>query len=233
MSALSKPLAPVVYPETDDMGEHELQRFITELLRPMIEAYLRERGIVAHAGADTFFYYVEGDPGCRFAPDLYVLEGVPQDLAVASWKLWEGTPAPRFALEIVSRDVAKDYARTPEIFGQVGGEELVLFDPEPPSSSRRRALWTVFRRGAEGFRMVEQSNGDRVYSEVLGCFLRVVGEGARTRLRLALPPDGDELVPTEAEARLRVEARAAADRLALKAENQRLLAELAALRRRS
>jgi hypothetical protein len=55
----------VVYPETDRMGEHEIRRLIAELLRPMIARYLAERGVVAHAGADTFLYYVEGDPASR------------------------------------------------------------------------------------------------------------------------------------------------------------------------
>lgn len=45
---------PLVYPEADDMGEHELQRLIAELLRPLLERFLAERGIVAHAGADQF-----------------------------------------------------------------------------------------------------------------------------------------------------------------------------------
>ncbi len=36
------------------MGEHELQRLIAELLRPLLERFLAERGIVAHAGADQF-----------------------------------------------------------------------------------------------------------------------------------------------------------------------------------
>lgn len=60
----------MVYPETDRMGEHEIQRFIAELLRPMIAHYLARRGVVAHAGADTFLYYREGDPTVRVAPDV-------------------------------------------------------------------------------------------------------------------------------------------------------------------
>jgi hypothetical protein len=35
---------------------------------------------------------------------------------------------------------------------------------------------------------------------VLGCFLRVVGEGNQARLRLGTGPTGDDLFPTEAEA---------------------------------
>lgn len=228
MPARAKSLDPVVYPETDHMGEHELQRFIAELLRPLIERYLRERGVVAHVGADTFIYFAKGDPTQRVAPDVYVLEGVSQDLAVASWKLWEGTPAPRFALEVVTSDALKDYEDVPATFGRIGGYELVLFDPEARPSSRRRARFTVFRRSAEGFRLVERTHGDRVRSEALGCWLRAVGEGASLRVRLAIDAAGDELFPTEAEARDVAEAA----RAEVEAENARLRAELEALRGR-
>lgn len=68
----------LVYPETDDMGERDLQRLIAELLRPLLERHLAERGILAHAGADQFVYWAEGEPTKRIAPDLYVLPGVRQ-----------------------------------------------------------------------------------------------------------------------------------------------------------
>lgn len=210
------------YPSTDHIGQHELRWFITELLRPLIERYLKERGVVAHVGADTFFYFVKGDPTQRFAPDVYVLPGVRQELAVSSWKLWDGTPAPSFALEVVTSDALKDYEDVPFVCGRVGVAELVLFDPEAKPISKKRARLTVFRRGSEGFRLVERTHGDRVFSESLGCFVRVVGEGAAVRLRLALGPKGDELFPTAAEVAEAAEAEVA-----------RLRAELAALRRKA
>ena len=128
MSAAAKKRPAVVYPETDRMGEHEIQRFIAELLRPMIARYLAERGVVAHAGADTFLYYVEGDPTVRVAPDVYVIPGVPQEHAAPSYKLWE-VPPPSFALEIVTSDALKDYVEAPFAYGTLGAKELVLFDP--------------------------------------------------------------------------------------------------------
>ncbi len=109
--------APVHYPETDDMGEHELQRYIAELLRPLLERWLGEQRRVAHAGADQFFYWVQGDPGRRRAPDVYVIDGVAQDIPeVASWKTWEGH-CPTFALEIVGDDWKKDYEEAPADYG--------------------------------------------------------------------------------------------------------------------
>lgn len=191
--------SPVHYPASDNMGEHELQRLIMEVLRPLIERWLRSRGVTAHAGADTFFYYVKGDPTHRIAPDIYVLEGVPQDEIVASWKMWELGRAPSFALEIVSGDALKDYDDVPAVLGRLGTRELVLFDPEARAGSKRRARWTVFRRRERGFLREVQTFDDRVRSEVLGAWLRVVGSGASRRIRLALDPNGDALFATEVE----------------------------------
>ena len=60
---------------------------------------------------------------------------------------------------------------------------------------------------------VEATNEDRVRSRVLGCWLRVMGDGGTQRLHLAADPSGDALVPTSKEK--------------LEAENARLRAELA------
>ena len=57
----------VLYPESDDMGEHEIQRLIAELLRPLIDRFLVERRRPAHVGADQFIYWKEGTPTRRLA----------------------------------------------------------------------------------------------------------------------------------------------------------------------
>jgi hypothetical protein len=63
-------------PDTDHMGESILQVFIRQLLRPLIERYLRERGVRAFVGANQFFYYNQDDISQRVAPDVYVLPGI-------------------------------------------------------------------------------------------------------------------------------------------------------------
>jgi hypothetical protein len=79
MGNAAKRLEAVYYPETDDTGEHELQRFIAELLRPLIAAWMQRLARVTRAGADTFFYFEEGNPKRYRAPDVYVIDGVSQD----------------------------------------------------------------------------------------------------------------------------------------------------------
>ena len=104
-------------------------RFIAELLRPLIARWLQRERRNAFTGANTFFYFVEGDPKRYRAPDVYVIDGVPQDAPeVGSWKTWEGH-RPSFALEIVGDDYKKDYRDAPADYDAKGVAEAVIFDP--------------------------------------------------------------------------------------------------------
>jgi hypothetical protein len=192
---------PTIYPEGERVGEDIVQRWIAELLRPLIERWLGVRGEVAFVGADQFIYYEQYNSTARVAPDLYVLPGIPPETHVRVWKVWETAVAPRFALEIVSTDRRKDYEEAPERHDAAGTEELVVFDPWPAMGPRGEGLrWQVFRRGPGGLERVETGDGDRVMSRALGCWLRVVGEGLGQRVRLAEGSGGEALFPTAEEA---------------------------------
>lgn len=226
MTAARK-LRIVHYPETDHMGEDALQRFIAELLRPLLAAWLLALGKKVFVGADQFIYIVEGDPTQRIAPDVYVLPKVDPLSAPACWKRWEIPEGPSFALEIVSTDYRKDYEDAPVDYARLGTRELVIFDPRVTPRSRKRVRWQVYRRvGKRGFRLVEKSNEDRVYAQELKCFLRVVGAGPSTRIRLARGERGDEIVPTAEEQLQTTLAARDAELAAQRAENARLLAAL-------
>ncbi|HQY63403.1 MAG TPA: Uma2 family endonuclease [Polyangiaceae bacterium] len=193
-----------LYPASDDMGEHEIQRLIAELLRPLLARFLAEHarpGEVAHVGADQFIYWQEGKPGSRLAPDVYVLPGIDPDIAIRSWKIWETGVVPSLAFEIVGDDVTKDYEDGPAQYDELGVEELVVFDPHATATSRTRVRFQVFRRlKRRGLVRVDATQGDRVRSKVLGAWIRAVGHGDAVRLRLGLGPEGQTLYPTEAEA---------------------------------
>jgi hypothetical protein len=137
---------------------------------------------------------------------------------VRTWKLWQDRVVPSFTLEIVSQDWEKDYIEVPARYDALGVPEVLVFDPgfaEHPHGMR----WQVFRRvGKRGLVCVERSHGDRVRSKALGCWFRAVGEGRDTRVRVAVGPRGEALVPTAEE---REEAALARVR-ALEAELQRL-----------
>ena len=231
MTGAAAPLAaspdPTVYPIEDDVGEGSLQRFISELLRVLIERWLDLRRKPAFVGADQFFYWEQYNPSEGIAPDVYVLPGVPRSTRVGVWKVWESGLIPSFAFEVVSRDVDKDYLSSPPKYGRLGVEELVIFDPDY-QESRSRVRWQVYRRTRRGLLRVEATDADRIRSRALGCWLRVVGEGAEMRVRVAHGSNGETLLPTDVEARERAEAereRAEAERERAEAERERAEAE--------
>ncbi len=212
-----------LYPESDDMGEHEIQRLIAELLRPLMDRFLVERRRPAHVGADQFIYWKEGTPTRRLAPDVYVLPGVDRSIVIPSWKTWETGIVPSFALEIAGGDIAKDYDHGPADYADLGVSELVVFDPHATPTSKPRLRWQVFRRVAKrGLVRVDVSQGDRVKSKVLRAWLRAVGSDSGVRIRIAEGENGEDLFPTEAEAERAAREAAEAARDAAEAEVARL-----------
>jgi hypothetical protein len=193
---------PTIYPVEEKVGEDILQRWILELLRPLIDRWFRQRGVLAFVGADQFNYYRPHAPTERVSPDIYVLPGVRPTTRVSVWKTWERGIIPSFGLEIVSKDWEKDYIEAPERYAAAGIPELVVFDPSPERHPERVA-WQHFRRiRNRPLTRVDVSRGDRMRVRAFGCFLRAIGHGDSLRLRLAVGPRGDELVPTAAEAAL-------------------------------
>ncbi len=226
------PYNPTVYPVQDDMGEGSLQRLVSELLRALVERWLRERGTPTFVGADQFFYWKQFDASEGIAPDVYVLPGAPLSPDIGAWKVWKDGYVPSFAFEFVSRDVDKDYLASPAKYARLGVDELIVFDPDH-TQSRSRVRWQIFRKSKRGFLRVEATDADRVKSKVLGCHLRVVGEGGELRVRLGSGINGEMLIPT-AEEELAAEKMARegekAARDALEARTAALEAEVARLR---
>ncbi|GEM_PF-863186 len=217
---------PTVYPVEDDVGEDLLQRMIVTELLPEVRRWLAEQGEQALAGADQFIYWKQHDPFRCVSPDVYVLPGVDPDLRIGAWKVWETGIRPSFALEIVSRSVPKDYVRAPLRYAELGVDELIVFDPDA-SDNPSRIQWQVMQRQGGELRTSDATNRDRVASRVLRCWLRVVGEGSRQRLRLATGADGEVLRAT-AEERAQAEAERAR---AAEAESYQLRQQLEWIRR--
>jgi hypothetical protein len=201
--ARGRPTAPdpTVYPVEKKMGEDSLQTLIVEVLRPLIERWYDELGRPTFVGADQFIYYEQFDPSKVVAPDVYVLAGVSPRRRVKTWKVWKTGIVPSFAMEVVAtRGTKKDYVDAPERYRDLGVKELVIFDPDA-ERSQDRVRWQRYRKlKARGFVRVEATNADRIYARELGCWLRTVGEGLATRVRLSTGPEGEELFPTAVEA---------------------------------
>ncbi len=203
LSAKQESVDLTIYPDSDDMGEGELQRLICELLRPLLARFLADRlSGDFHVGANQFLYYQPRNSAARIAPDVYVLSGVPQSRVEPIWKLWEVGP-PLFCLEVVSSHVGKDYASSPALNEKAGTRELVVFDPEadPEAEGGDRFLWQIWRRSRRGgpLKLALQSNHACVRSVALGCYLLCEGEGGQRRIRLAKGFRVHELIPTDAE----------------------------------
>lgn len=223
---------PTVYPVEEKVGEDILQRWIMELLRPLIEDWLRSEGRETLVGADQFIYYRQFDPHGRVSPDIYVLPNTPVDTHVTAWKVWETGVVPSFALEIASRHYDKDYYTAPRRYDELGTDELIVFDPHFAKRPRGDGLrWQVFRRNETGELVrVEATDDDRVHSEQLGCWLRSVGALQATRVRLATAPGGDTLFPTAEERERAEKERERAEKERERAEKKAAQAELAALK---
>lgn len=218
---------PTHYPIEDDVGEDSLQTFIAELLRPLLAAFFASRGKRAFVGADQFIYWEQFAPTKAVSPDVYVLPRVAPDARVRSWKIWETGVTPSFALEIVSRDLRKDVEESPRRYAELEVPEVVVFDPEP-ETREDSVRFRVYRRlPKRGLVLVEATNADRIRSRSLGCFLRAVGEGVETRLRVGLGPQGDELFPTDAERAEAEAARAATEAARAETEAERAATETA------
>jgi hypothetical protein len=189
------------YPVEEKVGQDTLQMLILELLRPLVERWLSSRGKPTFVGADQFIYYKRFHPEKVVGPDIYVLPGVRPGRRIKSWKTWKTGIVPSFALEVITSDDAeKDYREAPIRYAELGVSELLVFDADFEKSDER-VRWQRWRRLAKrGFVRVESTNADRIRSRVLGCHLRVVGEGEEARLRIGAGPSGHVLFPTEAEA---------------------------------
>jgi Uma2 family endonuclease len=239
-TALRRTYDPTVYPSEDHMGEGSLQRFISELLRALVERWQSQQKKPAFVGANQYIYWKQFDPTSKLAPDIFILPGVKPGIKIDSWKTWETGIVPPLAIEIVSQDYLKDYRDGPESYNQLGVKELIIFDPEFETERSERLRFQVFRRlGKRGLVRVEATNAEHVRSRVLGCFLRSIGSDSTTvRLRLATGAEGDHIFPTDAEAEqaARIEAEAGreaehAARLEAEVEIARLRAELKRLRK--
>jgi len=229
MDAAKHLSAPVIYPETDDLGEHETQFKIAHLLVPLIAALLTAQKRVARVSGNQFWYFAKGEPKRCRAPDVYVVDGVvPSEPDRPSWFTWEGH-RPAFALEVVSGEWQKDYDDAPRDYEAMRADEVVVFDPGARPRSQRRVRWQVFRRvRGRGFVRVFAGGSDRVESRALGAWVRLVDDDGHPRLRVATGPKGDDLLPTDAERANNERAAKEAERAAKEAERAAKEAERAA-----
>jgi len=212
------------------MAETDLHRDEMADLIAMLKARYRDAP-EAYVAGNLLIYYTEGDPTARFAPDVFVVFGVPRGRRRV-YKLWVEGRAPSFVLEVSSRGTwLEDLGNKKALCARLGVSEYFIYDPdaeylEPPLRG--------FRLDGGDYRELSPGPGPTLESHALGLRLaleqgRIVLTDLETGARLLRPAELDaarreaEAARREAEAARR-EAEARAD--ALSAELARLKAAL-------
>ena len=192
---------PTVYPVSDNTGTSSFEMLLRLLLLPLVRRWLAHQGRPCFVGADQFIYWERFNPSKCVAPDLYTCPALPPEACPDALLLWrmDDHAVPPFALEVVSDKKGKDYVVAPRKYEELGTKELVVYDPQ---FEHREGgwRWQVYRRKKRGgWKRPAVSNEDRVWSEELGCWLRVVEVNGEPLLRLGTGEDGEELFPTKEE----------------------------------
>jgi Uma2 family endonuclease len=219
-------LDEIEYPASDGepMAETDIHRDeMADTIDTLKDRYAAANDV--YVAGNLFIYYEEGNPGARFAPDVFVVRGVHKGKR-RIYRLWQEHQPPSFALEVTSRGTRlEDKGSKKELCAELGVAEYFLFDPEGD----------YLKPPLQGYRLVQghyapipPAPDGSLPSQVLG--LRLTMEDGRLRLLDAatgerlLRPDEARRAGREADAR----AQAAEDRAAAaEAELARLRALLA------
>lgn len=121
---------PIEYPETDGqpMAETDFQRAPLTYCVEALGIHFADNPDVYVSG-NLLVYYQEGNPRKSFAPDVFVVFGVPKKLRPI-YKIWEEGKAPDVVIEILSHKTWKNDRRDKkQLYRRLGVKEYFLYDP--------------------------------------------------------------------------------------------------------
>ncbi len=189
--AQTKATAVPLYPESDGkpMAETDIHRRLLTTLIFTLETHFQNEPDVYVSG-NLLVYYVEGSPAKCFAPDVFVVRGVPKGER-RIYKLWEEGVAPQIIIELTSRKTWKEDLQTKwRLYEELGVQEYFIFDPEYDYLDDPLVGYRL-----ENGKYVELEIKDgRVKSEALG--LELVNTGETLRL---FDPATEQFLPTTNE----------------------------------
>jgi Uma2 family endonuclease len=223
------PIDELDYPESDGrpMGETDWHINAIFTLRELLKRHYREQHV--YVGSDLVLHYVEGDPSRHIAPDVFVvLDCDPRERS--SFKIWEEKRVPNVVIEVTSKSTCREDEYTkPNIYTQIGVEEMFLFDPT--GKFLKKPLQGFRFEGEERIKIIER-NG-RLHSSVLNMDLCLGPNGlflidCETGKRL-LTGEEDERLAKELERQAKEFERQR--RIEVEAENRELKLELERLRK--
>lgn len=120
-----------IYPESDGkpMAETDIHAQCLIDLRTALDYHFRAQPDVYVSG-NLLIYYVEGNPAKCFAPDVFVVRGVPKGQR-RTYKLWEEGVAPQIVIELTSRKTWREDLQIKwRLYEELGVQEYFIFDPE-------------------------------------------------------------------------------------------------------
>jgi Uma2 family endonuclease len=212
------------YPASDGepMAETGFHVKLIAYFVSVLEAFFRARNDV-YVGADMFWYYERNNPKKRVAPDVFVAFGVAGHER-KSWFMWREDKVPEVVFEFTSESTSdEDTDAKKKLYERLGVQEYFLFDP---LNEYLKPRLQGYRLSRGKYHSLPVARG-QVLSAILGLTLKATGN----KLDLYVTETGERLLSLQEETeahRREVEARRVAE-----AENARLRAELARLRRAS
>ena len=129
-SAASTRKRPVVYPDCDGnlMSDSTTHGDAIQYFHGLLEVVLADNPN-AFAAADHLWYYREGDPKSRVAPDVYAVYGRPKHHR-GSYKQWEEEGiAPQIVFKVISPQNRRMTAYKDALYNGLGVEEYYVYDP--------------------------------------------------------------------------------------------------------
>lgn len=181
----------IIYPESDGkpMAETDVHRNLMAELIEELEIFFLEDPQVYVSG-NLLLYYEEGNPKKRFAPDVFVVRGVPKHER-RIYQLWNEGRAPDVVFEISSRGTwGEDLQKKFQLCARLGVREYFIFDPEYDYLYQPLLAFRLEDGLYEELTVREGC----VMSESLG--LELVDTGQTLRLR---NPQTGRFLPTRAE----------------------------------
>lgn len=220
--AAAKRLVEIEYPSSDGkpMAETDQHRDDMIALIEGLKARYAQRPD-AYVAGNLLVYYEEHNPKARFAPDVFVVLGVPRRRRRV-YKLWEEKKPPSVVIEVTSRGTwLEDEGKKKALYARLGVPEYFLYDPlgeylEPPLQG--------FQLKAGAYVPMRRSADNSLKSAALG--MKLLLEGGRIRL-IDLATGEPMLRPEElVAAREKAEERAVTEEArATKAESARRAAD--------
>ncbi|MEO1144291.1 MAG: Uma2 family endonuclease [Cyanobacteria bacterium J06638_22] len=221
MTSLTSPPAiesDIFYPSSDSEPLAETSDHVLALLTifAVLTQYLQ--GQQAIVLADQFFYYSQGFPRLRVAPDVMVVFNVSSG-SRDNYKLWEEGEIPSVVFEVTSNGTQdRDQGFKLGLYEQLGVSEYWLFDPKNE--------WIEGQ--LQGYRLQNDAYVpvSEPVSEALGLRLAVEGKllgfyRVDSGERLLIPDELAAALKTESQRRLEAEEQAEAERQRAEAERQR------------